>query len=49
MHILDNVIQSFIESNEEYQYRNNKESMNRIKEDTKSILECIIEMKKIIT
>ena len=37
MHTLDNVIQSFIESNEENQHRNNEESMNKTKEDTKSI------------
>ena len=49
MQILDNVIQSLIESNEEYQHRNDKESMNRTKEDTKSTSECMIEMEKVIS
>ena len=31
MYALDNVIQSFIESNEKNQHRNNTESMNRKK------------------
>ena len=37
MHILDNVIQLSIERNEENYHRNNKESMNRTKKDTKSM------------
>ena len=37
MRVLDNVIQSFIESISENQYGNDKESMNRTKEDTKSM------------
>ena len=37
MHTLDNVIQPFIESNEENQHGNNKESIDRTKEDTKRI------------
>ena len=37
MHILDNVIQLFAESNEQNKHGNDKESINRTKEDTKSI------------
>ena len=46
MSILNNVIQLFKENNKENQYGYNKESMNKIEEDTKSILECIVEIEK---